>query len=83
MLSYTDSIDDLVCSLEMCEYKTGLFKDVLEKVQKLVDDLNLRSYSNLVAWVGHLDGKVCVDVYYYNLVLSHISAYLVAIFVSP
>ncbi len=83
MLSYTDSIDDLVCSLEMCEYKTGLFKDVLEKVQKLVDDLNLRSYSNLVAWVGHLDGKVRVDVYYYNLVLSHISAYLVAIFESP
>ncbi len=58
VLSYTDRIEDMVCSLETCEYKTGLFLDVLEKIQKLVDDLNLRSYSNLVAWVGHLDGKV-------------------------
>ncbi len=58
VLSYTDRIEDMVYSLETCEYKAGLFKDVLEKIQKLVDDLNLRSYSNLVAWVGHLDGKV-------------------------
>ena len=58
VLSYTDKIDDLVCSLETCEYKVVTFREILEKVQKLVDDLNLRSYSNLVAWVGILDEQV-------------------------
>ena len=57
-LSYTDKIDGLVCSMETCEYKSETFKAVLEQIQKLIDDLNLRSYSNLSAWVKHLDQKV-------------------------
>ena len=58
VLSYTDKIDGLVCSMETCEYKTKTFKLILEQIQKLIDDLNLRSYSNLSAWVKHLDQKV-------------------------
>ena len=58
VLSYTDKIDGLVCSMETCEYKSETFKAVLEQIQKLIDDLNLRSYSNLSAWVKHLDQKV-------------------------
>ena len=60
VLSYTDKIDGLVCSMETCEYKAKTFKLILEQIQKLIDDLNLRSYSNLSAWVNHLDLKVCV-----------------------
>ena len=60
VLSYTDKIDGLVCSMETCEYKAKTFKLILEQIQKLIDDLNLRSYSNLSAWVKHLDQKVCV-----------------------
>ena len=59
VLSYTDKIDGLVCSMETCEYKAKTFKVILEQIQKLIDDLNLRSYSNLSAWVKHLDNKVC------------------------
>ena len=58
VLSYTDKIDGFVCSMETCEYKTKTFRVILEQIQKLIDDLNLRSYSNLSAWVKHLDHKV-------------------------
>ena len=58
VLSYTDKIDGLVCSMETCEYKAKTFKLILDQIQKLIDDLNLRSYSNLSAWVKHLDQKV-------------------------
>ena len=58
VLSYTDKIDMLVSSLETCEYRSPTFKDLLDKIQKHIDDLNLRSYSNLVAWVGELDEQV-------------------------
>ncbi len=60
VLSYTERIEVLVGSLEQCEYQYATFKDGLDQVQKLVDDLNLRSYSNLAAWVEDLDILVCV-----------------------
>ena len=58
VLLYTDQIDALVTSLESCEYKSARFKDVLDQIQKLIDDLNLRSYSNLPAWVLDVDSQV-------------------------
>lgn len=61
VLLYTNQIDALVTSLESCEYKSSLFKDVLDQVQKLIDDLNLRSYSNLSAWVMDVDTQVMGD----------------------
>jgi hypothetical protein len=73
VLSYTDKIDGLVCSMETCEYKTKTFKVILEQIQKLIDDLNLRSYSNLSAWVKHLDNKVCVMPRRYLCFCIHIS----------
>ena len=47
-------------SLETCEYRQPKFKEVLDKLQKMIDDLNLRSYSNLSQWVAELDRQVCV-----------------------
>ena len=58
VLLYTTQIDALVLSLETCEYKYAVFKDVLDQMQKLIDDLNLRSYSNLSAWVKDIDLQV-------------------------
>ena len=49
-------------SLEVCEYHSHTFKEVLDQVQRLVDDLNLRSYSNLPAWVADLDNMVSMFV---------------------
>ncbi len=64
VLSYTNQIEGLVGSLEQCEYHYQTFKDILDQVQKLVDDLNLRSYSNLPAWVDDLDVQVCQHSYW-------------------
>ena len=58
VLQYTDQIASLIASLESCEYRSGTFKDLLDQIQKLIDDLNLRSYSNLPAWVMNIDSQV-------------------------
>ena len=59
MLLYSHHIDELVGSLETCEYHQPRFREVLDKLQKMIDDLNLRSYSNLRQWVFELDRQVC------------------------
>ena len=58
VLLYTTQIDTLILSLETCEYRYAVFKDILDQIQKLIDDLNLRSYSNLPAWVMDIDLQV-------------------------
>ena len=65
MLSYTEQIETLMGSMGTCEYRYQNFRDILDQVQKLVDDLNLRSYSNLSAWVVELDKQVCMCVCVY------------------
>jgi len=65
VLSYTEQIETLMGSMETCEYRYQNFRDILDQFQKLVDDLNLRSYSNLSAWVVKLDKQVCVCVCVY------------------
>ena len=58
MLSSVEKIDIEVRSLETCSYNSNTFRDVLGKVQRAVDELNLHSYSNLPQWVATLDLQV-------------------------
>ena len=58
LLIVDEEIDIDVRSLETCAYSANNFKDILAKIQKAVDDLSLRQYSNLHAWVGKLDEVV-------------------------
>ena len=58
-MSYSEKIEVLIGAIETCEYKTQTFRDILDQIQKLIDDLNLRSYSNLIRWVAKLDEQVC------------------------
>ena len=58
LLSSVEKIDIEVRSLETCSYNSQTFRDVLGKVQKAVDELNLHSYSNLPQWVATLDLQV-------------------------
>lgn len=44
--------------LETCAFNASTFTEILAGIQKLVDELNLQSYSNLVQWVGTLDQAV-------------------------
>ena len=58
LLVVEEEIDIEVRSLETCAYSANTFKDILNKIQKAVDDLSLKQYSNLHAWVGKLDEAV-------------------------
>ncbi|KAM9149649.1 LOW QUALITY PROTEIN: cytoplasmic dynein 1 heavy chain 1-like [Pangshura tecta] len=68
VFSFQEKVDDLLIieekidmelrSLETCMYDHKTFSEILNRVQKAVDDLNLHSYSNLPIWVNKLDMKI-------------------------
>ena len=58
LLNSVEKIDIEVRSLDTCAFNSQTFRDVLSKVQKAVDELNLHSYSNLPQWVATLDEQV-------------------------
>lgn len=58
LLLIEEKIDLEVRSLETCMFENRTFSDILNRVQKAVDDLNLHSYSNLPIWVNKLDIEV-------------------------
>lgn len=58
LLAIEEQIDVDVRSLETCTYSANTFSDILSKIQKMVDDLSLRQYSNLQQWVTKLDEEV-------------------------
>lgn len=63
LLLIEEKIDLEVRSLETCMYEHKTFTEILNRVQKAVDDLNLHSYSNLPIWVNKLDIEVCANPY--------------------
>lgn len=58
LLLLEEKIDLEVRSLETCMYEIKMFTEILNRIQKAVDDLNLHSYSNLPIWVNKLDIEV-------------------------
>uniref|UniRef100_UPI00358E5199 cytoplasmic dynein 1 heavy chain 1-like n=1 Tax=Myxine glutinosa TaxID=7769 RepID=UPI00358E5199 len=58
LLRIEEKIDLEVRSLETCAYEHKVFSEILGRVQKAVDDLNLHSYSNLHIWVNKLDSEI-------------------------
>ncbi|PIO29041.1 hypothetical protein AB205_0122770, partial [Aquarana catesbeiana] len=58
LLIIEEKIDLEVRSLETCMYDNKTFSEILNRVQKAVDDLNLHSYSNLSIWVNKLDMEI-------------------------
>lgn len=58
LLLIEEKIDLEVRSLETCMFDHKTFSDILNRIQKAVDDLNLYSYSNLPIWVNKLDIEV-------------------------
>jgi dynein heavy chain 1 len=63
LLAIEEHIDVEVRSLESCAYNPATFTDILNKIQKAVDDLSLHQYSNLPQWTAKLDQEVTS--YYY------------------
>lgn len=58
LLVIEEEIDIDVRSIETSAYSANTFSDILNKIQKAVDDLSLHAYSNLHAWVARLDESV-------------------------
>ncbi|CAG0913348.1 unnamed protein product [Notodromas monacha] len=58
VLSMEEQIEADVKSLETCAYSSSTFAAILKKIQKTVDDLSLKGFSNLHAWVSRLDSDV-------------------------
>ena len=58
LLLIEEKIDLEVRSLDTCMFENKIFSEILNRVQKAVDDLNLHSYSNLPIWVNKLDIEV-------------------------
>ncbi|CAG8487876.1 5917_t:CDS:10 [Dentiscutata erythropus] len=58
LITNYEDISRLIEDLKTCAYQLKKFKSNLEKIQKLIDRLNLESYSNLDAWVAQLDKRI-------------------------
>ena len=58
LLTIEEAIEMDLRSLETSVYSANTFTDILNKIQKLVDELSLNAYSNLHAWVARLDEAV-------------------------
>ncbi|KAB7503493.1 Dynein heavy chain, cytoplasmic [Armadillidium nasatum] len=58
LLVLEEQLDADVRSLDACQYSHSTFSEILNKVQKAVDDLSLHQYSNLHMWVQRLDEEV-------------------------
>ena len=58
LLEVEEQIDIELRALDTCAYSHPTFSEVLNKIQKAVDDLSLHQYSNLPQWVAKLDQEV-------------------------
>ncbi|KAJ2451292.1 dynein heavy chain [Coemansia sp. RSA 2336] len=55
LISLNESINNAVRELEHCSFSQESFRDVLDRIQSLIDQLNLDNYANLEQWVAELD----------------------------
>lgn len=51
MFTYIDELDK-------CKYAYEIFQEFLSEIQKIVDEFCLHDYSNILKWVGVIDGKI-------------------------
>ncbi|KAF9140779.1 hypothetical protein BGX30_005985 [Mortierella sp. GBA39] len=58
LISIYDDIIKLIDELPVCSFVHTTFSSIILRIQKLIDRLNLESYSNLDQWVSQLDAKV-------------------------
>ncbi|KAG0078658.1 hypothetical protein BGZ90_004687, partial [Linnemannia elongata] len=58
LIAIYDDIMKLIDELPVCPFVHTTFSSIILRIQKLIDRLNLESYSNLDQWVSQLDAKV-------------------------
>ncbi|KAJ2010898.1 dynein heavy chain, partial [Coemansia sp. S680] len=58
LIALNDEINAAVRELSSCPYVQDNFTAILDRIQALIDRLNLDNYANLEQWVGELDGRL-------------------------
>ncbi|KAJ2419923.1 dynein heavy chain, partial [Coemansia sp. RSA 2531] len=58
LIALNDEINAAVRELSSCPYAQDNFTAILDRIQALIDRLNLDNYANLEQWVGELDGRL-------------------------
>ncbi|KAJ2904975.1 dynein heavy chain, partial [Coemansia aciculifera] len=58
LIALNDEINSAVRELSVCPYVQANFTGILDRIQALIDRLNLDNYANLEQWVGELDGRL-------------------------
>ncbi|KAJ1851647.1 dynein heavy chain, partial [Coemansia sp. RSA 2703] len=58
LISLNEDINAAVRELATCPYRESTFKAILDRVQTMIDRLNLDNYANLEQWVGDLDKRI-------------------------
>ena len=68
LLVLEEQLDIDVRTIDTCQYSHSTFAEILNKIQKAVDDLSLHQYSNLHIWVQRLDEQVkMIKKYYFSI----------------
>jgi len=50
-----DNINSILASIKSCPIDQAILKEKIESIQKIIDDLHMKKYSNLHIWVPELD----------------------------
>ncbi|KAJ2638163.1 dynein heavy chain [Coemansia sp. RSA 1286] len=58
LVALNDDINAAVRELATCPYREATFKVILDRIQSLIDRLNLDNYANLEQWVSELDSRI-------------------------
>lgn len=58
LISVETAIDQQLKELDSCAYDEAKFAEVLYEIQKSIDYLNLKGFSNLPQWVAKLDEEI-------------------------
>ncbi len=51
-------IENHLNSLESCTHEYYAISEIIDKIQKCIDEISLRMYSNMNEWVDRLDQRV-------------------------
>ena len=55
MIEYLEKIEVELSALDKCQYKKTVVSQILESIQKMVDQMALNNYSNMNKWIENLD----------------------------
>ncbi|TPX59802.1 hypothetical protein PhCBS80983_g02245 [Powellomyces hirtus] len=56
--SVGDEIKQIVDQLESCAFNRDVFQELLGRIQKLIDRLNIEGFSNLAPWTAQLNHRI-------------------------